>query len=212
MRTFSQTTLTTGWTGGRTDGQKIAKQFAATLGLRVAARVNDLTGFCILKFKSPNTSLIKFCITFAKVYVSLNQVNSSAASVALSYTDWCVHSNATALTVDNITSALNGIDWETIGLNILRLPDSKYYEITEQFSSDDDRTRAAVRKWLLRDPLASWRRVINQLYLFSEAELADSILHYAEELTGMYMIMIMIHTTLHHMMHGKCTREKVTGL
>ena len=50
------------------------------------------------------------------------------------------------------------------------------------------------------------------LHIQNEAERADSILHYAEELTGMYMIMIMIHTTLHHMMHGKCTWEKVTGL
>ena len=56
--------------------------------------------------------------------------------------------------------------------------------------------RAAARKWLLRDPLVSWRRLIDQLYDNSEAERADSILHYAEELTvtGMYMIMIMIHT------------------
>jgi hypothetical protein len=67
--------------------------------------------------------------------------------------------------------------------------------------------RAGVREWLLRDPLASWRRIIDQLYIIRDkAERADSILHYAEELTGMYMIMIMIHTTLHHMMHGKCTR------
>ena len=82
----------------------------------------------------------------------------------------------------------------------------------KQFSSDDDRTRGAVREWLLRDPLASWRRLIEHLYFRNEAERADNILHYAEELTGMYMIMIMIHTTLHHMMHGKCTKEKVTGL
>ena len=59
--------------------------------------------------------------------------------------------------------------------------------------------RAGVREWLLRDPLASWRRLIDQLYVNSEAERADSILHYAEELTGMSMIMIMIHTTLHCM-------------
>ena len=138
------------------------------------------------------------CIVFVKVCVLLNQVNSIAVSVALSYTDWCVHSNATALTVDNITSTLNGIGWETIGFYILNLPYSKYDEITKQFSSDDDRTRAAVREWLLRDPLASWRRLIDQLYFWGEAERADSILHYAEELTvtGMYMIsiMIMIHT------------------
>ena len=154
------------------------------------------------------------CIVFVNlVCVSLNQVTSSAASVALSYTDWCVHSNATALTVDNITSTLNGIlDRWTIGYNILRLPLSKYHEITKQFFKKDDRMRAAAREWLLRDPLASWRRLINQIYIYDKVERADSILHYAEELTGMYMIMIMIHTTLHHMMHGKCTREKVTGL
>ena len=88
---------------------------------------------------------------------------------------------------------------------IFNLPLSKQGEITKQFSSDDDRVRAGVREWLLRDPIASWRRLVDQLYRVDEAERADSIVHYAEELTGMYMIMIMIHTTLHHMMHGKCT-------
>ena len=58
-----------------------------------------------------------------------------------------------------------------------------------------------MREWLLRDPLASWRRLIDQLYVWGEAERTDSILHYTEELTGMYMTMIMIHTALHHMMH-----------
>ena len=48
-----------------------------------------------------------------------------------------------------------------------------------------------MREWLLRDPLASWRRLVDQLYDegFNEYQSeADSILHYAEELTGMYMI------------------------
>ena len=90
--------------------------------------------------------------------------------------------DTTALTVDNITNTLDGIRWGTIVQYILRLPDSKYNEITEQFCSDDDRVRAGVREWLLRDPLASWRRLIDHLY---------RILHYIEELTGMYMIMIM---------------------
>ena len=107
--------------------------------------------------------------------------------------------------MDNITTVLRGIDWGRVCIIILHLPDSKYAEITKQFSSDDDRVRAGVREWLLRDPIASWRRLIDQLYRKHEAERADSIVHYAEELTGMYMIMIMIHTTLHHMMHGKCT-------
>ena len=93
-----------------------------------------------------------------------------------------------------------------IGIYILGLPSSKYKETQRQFSSDEERISVAVREWLLQDPLASWRRLIDQLYMYDEADQADSILHYAEELTGMYMIMIMIHTTLYHMMHGKCTR------
>ena len=97
------------------------------------------------------------------------------------------------LTVDNITNALAGIDWGKIDQDILRLPNSKYDEITKQYSSGDDRLRAGVREWLLRDPLASWRRVIDRLYLEDEGERADSVAHYAEELTG---ILIMIHTTL----------------
>ena len=111
--------------------------------------------------------------------------------------------------MDNITTVLRGIDWGKVGQLILDLPDSKYVEITKQFSSDDDRVRAGVREWLLRDPIASWRRLVNQLYIRDESERADSIVHYTEELTGMYMIMIMIHTTvtLHHMMHGKCTTQ-----
>jgi hypothetical protein len=42
-----------------------------------------------------------------------------------------------------------------------------------------------VREWLLRDPLASWRRIIDNLYIFQYYETqGDSIVHYAEELTG----------------------------
>ena len=101
--------------------------------------------------------------------------------------------------MNNVTTILRGIRWKRIGIWIFCLPDSKLDEIEEQFSSDDDRVRAGVREWLLCDPIASWRRLIDQLYREGEAEQADSIVHYSEELTGMYMIMIMIHTTLHHM-------------
>ena len=82
-----------------------------------------------------------------------------------------------------------------IGIDILDLSGSKYNEIERQFSSDAERVSAGVREWLLQDPLASWRRLINQLYLEELKDRADSILHYAEELTGMYMIMILHYTT-----------------
>ena len=62
-----------------------------------------------------------------------------------------------------------------------------------------------MREWLLRDPLASWRRIIEQLYKMELLEtkyrtLGDSILHYTEELTGMYMTLnhnVMIHKKIH---------------
>ena len=51
---------------------------------------------------------------------------------------------------------------------------------------------AAVRYWLLRDPLASWRRLIERLDYWADVigygrynDIADRIRHYAEELTGM---------------------------
>ena len=148
------------------------------------------------------TSLIK---PNALCLVKLGVPNELQCTEALSYTDWYAHSNATALTVNNITNTLNGIAWSTIGWGILDLPESKYEQIEKQFSSDEERVSAGVREWLLQDPLASWRKLINELYVMKDTKyntLADSILHYAEELTGMYMIMIMIHTILHHMMHA----------
>ena len=75
---------------------------------------------------------------------------------------------------------------------IFQLPQPKYKEITEQFPTDDERVAAAAREWLLRDPLASWRRIIDQLYFYGEGDRADSILHYTEELTGMYRIIASI--------------------
>ena len=105
----------------------------------------------------------------------------------------CSLSNAVALTVSNITSTLAGIPLMDIGLYILCLPVSKYDEISSQCSTDEERTAALVREWLLRDPLASWRKIILKLHTFmyyassGEGFLGDVIVHYAEELTGMYV-------------------------
>ena len=120
-----------------------------------------------------NVFSVKVCIPF----------NEFQFSVAWSYTDWCAHSNATALTVDSIITVLRGIGWSRICRYILNLPDSKCDETRKQFSNNEDRVRAGVKEWMLRDPVTSWRRLIHQLYDYSEA---GHIVHYAEELTGMY--------------------------
>ena len=93
--------------------------------------------------------------------------------------------NDTALTVNNIIEAIQGLDWRKFGTT-LYIPDSKLDEISQEYVTDKQRETAVVRYWLLWDPLASWRRIIHELYLDDEEERADRIRHYAEELTGMY--------------------------
>ena len=98
---------------------------------------------------------------------------------------WLFSLNDTALTVNNIIEAIQGLDWRKFG-RTLYIPDSKLDEISQEYVTDKQRETAVVRYWLLRDPLASWRRIIHELYLDDEEEQADRIHHYAEELTGMY--------------------------
>ena len=71
--------------------------------------------------------------------------------------------------MDSITPVLRGIGWSRVCRYILNLSDSKRDEIRKQFSNNEDRMRAGVKEWMLRDPVASWRRLIHQLYDYSEA-------------------------------------------
>ena len=101
-------------------------------------------------------------------------------------------SNATALTVNNIVQELKGVDFfKTInGRTILGIPRAQLAELQSAHHSTDEQEAAVVRYWLLRDPLASWRKIIRQLdvrayYYGHYSDVADRIRHYAEELTGM---------------------------
>ena len=78
----------------------------------------------------------------------------------------------------------------SIGSDILQIPDTKLDKFEKEHATNDEQEVAAVRYWLLRDPLASWRRIIYQLDVWAEvydhySDIADRIRHYAEELTGM---------------------------
>ena len=79
--------------------------------------------------------------------------------------------------------------------NIIGIPPDKLNEIKADHHSTDEQEVAAVRYWLLRDPLASWRKIIYQLDAWAGlpgyghySDIADRIRHYAEELTGMCLI------------------------
>ena len=88
------------------------------------------------------------------------------------------------LTVDNVRKALHGIHWNVVG-GMLLIPDSKLREIEGEYHSDEEREVAVIRYWILRDPFASWRRIIGQLEVRKKHDHAIRIHHYSEELTGM---------------------------
>ena len=76
---------------------------------------------------------------------------------------------------------------------ILGIPSAQLAELQSAHHSTDEQEAAVVRYWLLRDPLASWRRIIRQLDEWAGypgyghyGDIADRIRHYAEELTGMF--------------------------
>ena len=81
------------------------------------------------------------------------------------------------------------------GRTILGIPDAQLVKLRFAHHSTEEREAAVVRYWLLRDPLASWRRIIHELDYWAGyhvygyySDIADRIRHYAEELTGMFFL------------------------
>ena len=106
--------------------------------------------------------------------------------------------HTTALTVRNISKVLEGVEWERL-CRILDISDSKREELEVSLPSDDQRREGTIKWWITTDPLASWRRIVDQLYRwwgFTNEELAlgDMLRHCCEELTGMciHHTMIMV--------------------
>ena len=89
-----------------------------------------------------------------------------------------------ALTVANIRRAVQELKWKRLG-EVLRIPGSILDEISKEHTTDDHREAAVLHYWLLHDPLASWRRLIDLLHWWDEGGHANRISHFAEELTGM---------------------------
>ena len=91
-----------------------------------------------------------------------------------------------ALTVANIRRAVQGLGWRRLGGLVLTIPNSILDEISKEHTTDDQREVAVIHYWTLHDPLASWRRLVEQLHWNGEDNHANRISHYAEKLTGMY--------------------------
>ena len=89
--------------------------------------------------------------------------------------------------MENVVAVLEGLTLESVG-EVLFIPRTKLAAIKGEFTDDKECLRAVVMYWLLRDPLASWRRLISGLDRYPsatiEAATANSIRNYAEKLTG----------------------------
>ena len=76
--------------------------------------------------------------------------------------------------------------WRDVGER-LSIPKASLEIIASDGDSDLERLRGVIRYWLMRDPYASWRRLIWRFHwsLYKDfRQLANSIIKYAEKLTG----------------------------
>ena len=104
--------------------------------------------------------------------------------------------SAPPLTVDNVLTAVQGVDWRTLGEKLLaitiRIKDGEWScptldKIGEQHLSSDDRLHTVVTTWIQgggRDKEPSWRSLIWRLDDSSIAKAADNIRHFAEPVLG----------------------------
>ena len=90
--------------------------------------------------------------------------------------------------MENVATILEQLSLDDVRVMLL-IPDAKLAIISE-LSTDKERLRTLIQYWLLRDPYASWRRLIFRLdsIISATAEVAtaaaNSIRNYAEKLTG----------------------------
>ena len=111
---------------------------------------------------------------------------------SLSSSSQCVFMCAAGvpLTPSNVVRALRELEegewWdEDDGLGYrLYIPQSKMTEIKQNFPNMIDQKKQFIYYWMQKDPLATWRRLINALDMMEETKLADSIKSNAEPLTG----------------------------
>ena len=92
------------------------------------------------------------------------------------------------LSVDRAMAVLGGVAgrWRGVGTRLC-VPYTVLDLIASECTSDSECLRKALRYWIQRDPLASWRGLIYWLDSSVDDDLvgvADGVRHLAEELTG----------------------------
>ena len=103
------------------------------------------------------------------------------------------------LTPSNVMRVVREVKkwWGAVGLvGWLFVPVSKQKEIRQKFQGVMEQKQQSISYWINNDPLASWRRLIIALGYVREYQLAESIQHNAEPLTGISYISIVFCTCL----------------
>lgn len=80
-------------------------------------------------------------------------------------------------------------EWKRVGKELC-LPDKTLNMIKSECASPMERLRVVVIYWFLKDPNASWRRLVwafGKAKEFSLTKVADGLKSYAEKLTGQYI-------------------------
>ena len=79
--------------------------------------------------------------------------------------------------------------WRVIG-SLLGVPNSKCDSIEKECDTDEERLVAVIKYWILRDPNASWRKLICSLDYGNFFDIADRIKEFAEKQTGQYVSLL----------------------
>lgn len=96
---------------------------------------------------------------------------------------------APPLSVDNVMAILSGVAyrWLDVGSG-LHIPDSTLSFLNGDCGSDEERLRRVVRYWILKDPSASWRQLVQGLKDIDIFNWDESVKRNAENLTGQQVI------------------------
>ena len=94
--------------------------------------------------------------------------------------------SAPPLTVENVLKYLPAVkNWREVGLRLLGYNEAKVQAIEQEYSSNDDRMRAAVQQWLQGEDLSpSWRTLVWALDRAGDIQVADPIRGFTEPPRG----------------------------
>ena len=111
------------------------------------------------------------------------------------YDDHCLVSNVyhpvspsfpdPTLTFTNVTRVLESMKDVDSLVDVLNVPDSVEYKISQDYATPEQQRNAIVRYWLQSMPNASWSGLAGGLYIMEEMTTLEAVKQYFHNPTGM---------------------------